>query len=281
MGPRRNGAIARIASLCMLIAVFALPSAWAQPLLSREQFRDRVVEEARRTYPTATVAPVGELAFSAKGLPTGVDLNANLDNAYALYAADPETLADIVGRHVRALAVTDEAVGDERSRVVAIIRHRDLLAAFRGRDPVWRPFVGDLVEIIAIDSAETIMIPPVNVLAGYGVTADEAWALAASNLRARLGPLRIGALEEGSTVVVVAADSGLAPSILSDPAFCTAGEPDRFYFLLSREAFVSADSSLPGAEADFRRAVQELRRGQTASDTPFVCRGGEYVVMER
>src|SRR5262245_53563726 len=145
----------------LLVAAWAMAgAAWAQSAVAPAAFRDAVIARIQQFDPDADVAVRGALSFEIEG---DLEITVRLDNAYAEYQRNPAEYAWFVDRYARfALAPRGEA-GNERQRIVTVLRPRAVaeelarLEAGRSGPPstfLWRPFAGDLVQVVVLDSAE-------------------------------------------------------------------------------------------------------------------------------
>jgi hypothetical protein len=215
----------------------------------------------------------------------------NLDNAYREYQGDPRALNDILDRWVR-VATTPPESNQMAERIVSVLRPRALVEDYHREAAqaransnlppsqlVWRPFAGDLVEIIVFDGAETIQYALVESLAEIGVTPERSWELAPTNLAARLGELEIGGVDGGDRLAYVTGGNGLAPSSLTNGGgVCNDRDARLLFLIVERNGYVVADGGDSVALRQFGDLLNELRRGGDAfSLTPLGCREGRVV----
>jgi hypothetical protein len=272
-----KGMRAVITTLLFLVCAAA---AQAEELMSPRAFRDVVIAQVRLMSPTSEIEILDEHSFSVEDGNTVF-----LNNAYSEYRASPERAHETIERYAR-LAVEDLELPADRSRIVAVLRHREFVDSARQISPapdakpielVWRPFAGDLVVLLAFDSEETVAFATREKLDELGLTVDQAWNLAPANLPARMGDLVVDQVEKG--LLVVSGGNGLAPSHLTEPGLCALPDADgRMFLLLDRGSYLEGRPDEADVRDLFRALVSRLAsEGGTASRTPLECRSGRLV----
>lgn len=276
--------------LALALAVIAWQPASAQQLLSPSDFRDAAIAMIRAAEPRAEVEVRDELGVNVRR-PYDTEMPeffVNFDNAYREYQNNPDALAAILQRWAR-VATRPAEHNQMAERIVSVVRARALVdsanrvvaGAREGSDQapsplIWRPFAGDLVEIIAFDGADTIQYATEEALAGIGVTPERAWEMAPGNLPARLGELEIGGVEGGDRLAYVTGGNGLAPSTLTN--ICVRSTTAMLFLLVDRNGYVVAERGDSVAMGQFRDLLDELRRsGDALSLTPLGCQQGRVV----
>jgi hypothetical protein len=215
----------------------------------------------------------------------------NFDNAYLEYERDPDALADVLHRWAR---FATEPLEDSQmtERVVSVLRSRELVTHFdqeaAARAPagvapssiVWRPFAGDIVEIVAFDGAETIQYATEEALAELGLSPEQAWETAPRNLPSRLGELELGGVEGADSLVFVTGGNGLAPSTLIDGRICLGEGATSIFLLVDRNGFIMADGADSRARLQFVELLNDLRQnGNSLSLSPLGCRDGRVAAV--
>lgn len=220
------------------------------------------------------------------GRSTGACDEMHISTAYLYhqYESDPSALAEAVSLLARmALQGLSELDSPEftpsRDHLVAVIRP-DAYTANAGPvgDPqssIWRPFVGDLVAMLAQnENGQTRSIRGVD-LARLGLSEAEAWDLAIANLRQQLGAVTRTANGAGAEHVTSA--SGLAPASLLLPETCSAGGPQFDAFVVARDSYFYADTSQPQATAMLAGYSAQLVQGREVySHRLLSCLGGAW-----
>ncbi len=266
-----------------MVLIGLAPMAMAQDVLAPEAFRDATIAAVRQHAPDAEIVTNDPLSFEVRRA-GGETSTMNLDYAYSRYQSDPAMMGQLIDRWSRIAAFGPEQA-QARDRIIAVLRDRTTIerysAAFasapRPSSLVHRPFIGDLVEVLVFDSAESIQYVTNLALEDLGVTPEEAWALAPVNLPARLGVVEEEQVATG--VVVVGAASGIAPSALTFPTFCAAEESAHLQYLVpDREWYMVVDRRT-GADLTALRDLM-VRTGETTSRTVMVCRDGRLVEDE-
>jgi hypothetical protein len=275
----------------LLVCALAIisPNAFAQQLLSPSEFRDAEIAKIRAAQPTAQITVRDELGITIV-VPNHPDISGaqmNLDSAYRDYQNDPTQLDTILDRWTRiTLDHTDQL--RRRERLVSIVRSHvrvqaadQVVSAPGSTAPTHllsRPFAGDLEEVLAFDSAESIGYVTEADLRDLGLSLDEAWSLARQNLPTRMGPLEIEAVPSPRGILVVGGGNGLAPSSLLDANFCSGPHGRDMMFVSDRNAYFIADRGAPGAFQFLRGFAQHLyQSGESESSSVLVCQSGRLV----
>lgn len=264
------------AGVVWAVPVVAPPAAQeAEPvLLSKAQFRDRMVAHIKGRFPAAKVVVESETALKIDGTAAG-EHRMFLENAYRLYSADPasiETILTKFGGLAGGAGMEDKlAASDLR----AIIRPGDFLDAFKAMkaeddepitaddEPLNRPFPGGLMLLIAQDHAESFSYPPRKDVLAVMPDEGEVWRRAVANLPAAVGELVVEDIQDG--VLIVQSEGSLTSSLLLFDAAWSHRDLRRIktpvVLLASREALLVVD-------AGNRQGVETMRRiaGNMAQD---------------
>ncbi|MES1201568.1 MAG: hypothetical protein ABUS57_08985 [Pseudomonadota bacterium] len=270
--------------------VFGLGVFWAGGAFARDltaaQFRDRVIAEIHARAPNLRIALRDELGITLSDPSDHArsDWFANFDNAYAEYQRDPSALDAVLARYAQ-FAISLPRSQHDPQFVIAVLRPRTMLeevGSYRGADGqalelVWLPFAGDLIQILAFDSDQSIEMASEDTLKEAGLTVDQAWLAAQENLPTRMGEPQGEALPDFPSFILISTTGGLGPSALLDPDLCQ-HEPveHAIYLVVSRDHFLIVDPSVKGAEDGLRRIVEAH---QTVSETPLACSSGHLQVM--
>lgn len=260
-------------------------------LLSPGEFRDRVIAALKQADATIGVEVIDDLALNIKrGEATS---GARLTTGYDEYSQNPATLDSIVAKWVSVFltSVSNTPVvepADVGEALVVVLRPKAYLAiqASNGQSlsQVWRPFGGDLVQLMMLNSNTMLMVATPDLLKQAGVSEQEAWKLAERNLHGLVGPLDMGDLPDNGPFIV-SAQSGLATGTLAAPGMCDATgsryNEGRIMLVVDRNSYIEA---LPGADSSVERfwafAKPHLGAGDFLSDTPLTCRGGKWVEVK-
>lgn len=273
-----------VLTLALTCVALAGP-AWAEPI-SPLAFRDRLataIEEA--TGQSATV--VDDRTLKAKSS-DGVEFTASIDNVYAAYVAAPERLDELIARFVATLS--QRAGAETIDQLVVIVRPSDYvtrsllagasLASFVGPHSM----AGDLSYFLAVDSPTAVRTAKKDDLARWHVGETQAWQRAVANIKARVGPLQPIRLDGENGASGFGADSGLAPSILADPAMCGPTAPNgvggQIVLVAGRDFFLFAMPSDPEGLRTFWDAVRDgVSSGRSLSSTPLTCQNGKWAAI--
>lgn len=269
-----------LAAFALLIAA---PAASADAPLSPSAFRDRLA--ASMTAETGFPAkPVDDRTFVTKN-GEGTELTIFIDNAYQQYLSQPEQLDAVIQRFTAVFTAKEQTAGLDQLTV--IVRPSDYLTqtlsagASLASFPAPRPLAGDLSTFLAVDSLETVRIANIEDLTRWGLTEEQAWIRAVGSIKVRVGPLGFAQLEGEPNSSALVADSGLAPSVLADPAFCGPEKRDgldgAIVLLMSRDALLFGfPKEKASIESFWRVAKSEIKAKTSLSSTPIACRDGRW-----
>lgn len=272
--------LVRLAALALAVAA---PAAAADPPLSPSAFRDRLA--ASMTSTTGFPAKlVDDRTFVTKD-GEGTEITIFIDNAYQQYLSQPDQLDAVIKRFTAVFTTKEPTAGLDQLTV--IVRPSDYVTQSLGAGaslaaiPASRPLAGDLALFLAIDSPESIRTANLDDLKKWGVTEDQAWANAFGSIKARIGPLGFAQLEGEPDSSALVADSGLAPSVLADPAFCgpekSDGLNEAIVLLISRHTLLFGFPKEKASIASFWSvAKREISANTTVSSTPITCRNGRW-----
>jgi hypothetical protein len=253
-----------------------------------KSFRDAYVAEVRRQMPAATVAVVSDDQLRiADG--KGHDIDAYLDNAYAVYQQDPTHLRDVLKGYVSASIEAMEPTPTAAVELIILVRPAEYVRAQMATAGgsggpgalLFRPLAGDLVEIVAVDQPSTYKFLPASALrAALGVDDAKIWALALDNLRDE-----VASPDLTSRRVVALTVNGIASSLLVEPELwdspsMQAGGAPVVAPVAKDLVFVTHEEDAKGI-ADMREKAREMQQDPDAlSDRLFVRRKGAWVELD-
>lgn len=234
--------------------------------------------------PTTTL---DERTFKGKAA-DGEEVTVNIDSVYAQYLAEPVRLEAVVDRYARVMSGISGG-GATADQLVVIVRPTNYLAnslpAGTSIDHFVppRPLAGDLSYFLAVDSTDTIRTAGREDLAHWHLSEADAWTRARQQLKTRVGPLQLVRLGGEDGPSGLGAESGLAPSIIADPALCGPGAPEGrrgwIVLIFDRETLLFADPSDEVQTQRFWAVIKQARAARTSlSSTPLTCRNGHWVV---
>lgn len=270
----------RCVAALVCAALLCLEPAAAQQVQAPAQFRDAVMAAIREHAPGAQVEARGDLALHVR-TPSGEDRTMDVSRAYSEYTADPASHDQIIARWARVSSLSADDV-QRTERIVSILRPRTMVeaqerAVAQGGESarlVYRPFAGDLVEVLAFDSADALLMASRGALAELGLSEAQAWALAPNNLVQRAGRLELHPVRGQDTIAYVTGGNGLAPSALTDSELC-AEQHATLYLVVDRNGYFMNDPDAPGAATAFRAFVRPIiAAGESMSSTILTCRNG-------
>lgn len=271
------------------LVIFAF---WAAPAsadtLTPVQFRDAFAARAAVAFKHSTVV-VGEQTFTTKSL-KGDDVTIVTENAYALYLKDPSKLENVLELFTTSLIQSQTPDVAKIEQLVIIVRPSDYITRSVGPDASLesfitpRPLAGDLSFFLAVDSPVNIRSASPSDLKLWKIDESMAWQLAESNLKSRIGPIAIAHLGDETGASGITADSGLAPSLMADPRFCSATSPNgissQIILLYGRDMILFAVPSDLDMTAKFwKTAKSEITAGRSMSSTPVTCKNGHWTTV--
>lgn len=292
--------ISRISAVMVLACALAGSglAAAADPLTPAE-FRDAFVAELQRQAPRANVRIIDETELRIVAKPGDEEQIAYLDNAYRRYRADPETLTDILQRHVglSVNAATDGPLITAENAMV-VVRHIDFLAGqeeLRSKSPrkdgkpqsplVYRKLPGDLVMLIVSDQPQAYLyVSQEDVIEAMG-SLDAAWTRAIANTEGRIG--EADGSEVGA-ILVLTTRQGSGTSLLVVDSFWdkmqAAGLGNPVLILADRNTLVVAFEGREDSIRDLKQVARGLIEDPeefgepVVSDSLLVRRGGKWVL---
>jgi hypothetical protein len=255
-------------------------TASAETEMSPKAFREFVIAHGQHVLPDAQFRRIDDETVEVVR-PGGASTRLSLKVAYVEYLRAPEGPEVIADALIAALR--EGEVAADVTRLVAILRPagHNVEVGSKGRGLITRPFVGDLLQVLAIDSEESISYATAEVLGTLGLTEDQAWAQARENLPERIGRLDIGAMEDAEEFVAVNSESGLAPSSLLLPSACAQGASGRPLLVLARHFFIMPANAEPQTtQAFWNLARYEATNPDRFSGKVIVCSDGRWTVAE-
>jgi hypothetical protein len=269
-----------------LVALSILASACAPAglgqTLSEPQFRDRMEEALKAKSPDAKISATGPLQLNMDGGAI------NLDTGYAEYLRDKSQLASIIDKWVTIrVTAMDDLPEDVAERVVYVVRHSDyatpkpLPSGGQSPEMISRPLAGDMIAVLMVDYPTMLSGVTPDVLTKAGLKEEDAWRLAAGNLKKRLGPIGLGDLN-GDGPFALTAESGLGTGLLAHPDGCSGPNAQfngRTILVLDRNTFIM---TLPEDPLSVQRfwafAKPGIAKHDFSSDTPITCKNGKWEV---
>jgi hypothetical protein len=216
----------------------------------------------------------------------GEEVTIYIDTVYEQYRSEPSDLDQILRRF--AAIMTRHQAEAQSDQLVVIVRPSDYVSASVGTSAKLdvflapRALAGDLSLFLAIDSPESIRTAQSSDLVRWGLTESDAWAKAISAIKQKVGPIGFARLEGEPDSSLLVSESGLAPSILAEPASCGPNSPDGFegaiLLLLSRDSVLFGFPKEKRSISTFWRIVRARISNQSAmSSTPITCKDGSWV----
>lgn len=255
----------------------------ADVALSPRAFRELYIARVQATLPGTRFKRLDDEAVEVT-LPGGAGDRVSLRMAYIEYLRSPEHVDSVIDRLIATLTQDEAQLDPKPERLVVVLRTRDGqvdLGSSELRGLISRPFAGDLVQILAIDSPASIQYADKGTLLALSMNEDEAWARALANLPARIGRLEVEPMAEAKQLTATGSESGLAASALLLPGACTSAANGKLVLMLARHFFVQPTSDDERTIADFWRfARYEATNPDAYSRTVIACRDGRWATVE-
>lgn len=273
--------------LCAALAAALVacgPPANAEAGMSAREFRELFVDRVQAALPGTRLKRVDDEVLEIT-LPGKAPDRTSLRIAYIEYLRAPGDVEGVIGRVIATLSQDDSELAASVDRLVVILRppkptvdHGDLDDV---RDLITRPFAGDLVQILAIDSAASLRYAEREDLQKLKLSEDEAWARGLANLKTRMGLLDVAPMEGAEDLIAVSGHSGLAPSALLLPGACAPGKNSLPILVLARHFFVHpVDGKAVTMGGFWRLAEFEATSPEAFSRKVIACRDGQWATIE-
>ena len=215
--------------------------------------------------------------------PDGTRENLSMATAYEYYEKDPGRSDELIDGLITTLQEGAEGAPIARDNLVVIVRPVGAKVEIGGDAaiPLSKPFVGDLIQILAVDSETSIRYAGRDDLAKLKLDEADAWKLGLSNLPLRMGVLEARQLEGVEGLLAVGSESGLGPSALLGPPPCGPGSdrPEgQLALVMARDFFaVPANDQARSLAVFWAMARHEATSPEAFSRTAITCQGGRWV----
>ena len=211
-----------LALLCAVIMASCAPAAAAPG--SREAFRDAFAQRAEKAMPGVKVKALDDATLRITW-PDGTRENLSIATAYEYYEKDPERSDEIMDSLVAILQEGTEGEVASRNNLIVVVRPAGAQVEIGGGQAISlsRPFAGDMIQILAVDSETSIRYAGRDDLVKLKLSEAEAWKLGLANLSVRMGKLEARPLRGVEGLLGVGSESGLGPSALLGPPPCGPG----------------------------------------------------------
>lgn len=279
--------MSRTLVLCAVLAAALIGcsprAASAEGELSPRAFRELYITRVQAALPGTRFRRLDDetVEITLPGKEAG---RASMRMAYVEYLRSPDQLDDVIDRAIATLRQDEAELDPKPERLVVILRTMDTdtqLGTSRPRKLITRPFAGDLVQFLAIDSPAAIQYADNETLQVLNMSEDAAWARALANLPSRIGRLEVAPMEDLEQLTATSSESGLANSALLLPGACTPGANGKLTLMLARHFFVQPTTGDERTIAGFWRLARfELTNPEAYSRTAIACRDGRWAAVE-
>lgn len=247
---------------------------------SREAFRDAVAQRVEKAIPGVKAKGV-DAATLRLTWPDGTRDDLSIATAYEYYLKDPERSEEIMDSLADLLQEGAEGEQASRDNLVVVVRPAGAQVEIGGGQPIAlsRPFVGDLIQILAVDSESSIGYADHDDLAKLKLSEAEAWKLGLSNLSVRIGKLETVPVEGAQGLLGVGSESGLGPSALLRPCGPGFEQPEgQLVLVMARDFFAVPSNDQPASlDVFWATAREEAASPEAFSRTAITCKGGRWI----
>lgn len=273
-----------VLALICAVMLAACGPAQASPEMSREGFRDTFAARAEAAMP-GIKAEVLDAATLKITWPDGTHDRLSVATAYEYYEKDPQRSDELMDILLASIREAREEIPASRDNLVIIIRPAGAKVELRGDRvdvvSITKPFAGDLIQILAVDSETSIRYVSRDDLTKLKLSEAQAWRLGLSNLSVRMGELEARPMERVDGLLGVGSESGLGPSALLGPPPCGPGSdrPEgQLALVMARDFFaVPANDQAASLAVFWAMARHEATSPEAFSRTAITCQGGRWV----
>lgn len=247
--------------------------------LTLREFRDTVIEAVQtRSDDAVCVARLTDGGFRSGPSTDNCEFYSYLDAAYAEYSVAPETLPDIVSRHADTVVTVMTAGIDEtdfNERLVVQLRPASFLSqADEDTMPVTRRFAGDLIAVLMLDSKTSIATVSTRQLSAHGLTEEKAFAMAAANLRDRMGEVYV---DEYRHINMLSSSNGLISGQIWLPETCSETASDAVYFVYDHNGLMRVNmADMVGVSNLLSVANGMVLQGSSLASSVVSCKSGNW-----
>ena len=256
-------------------------TAQSDELLSPAEFRNAVIEAMQAESDTELcVARLSDDSFRAGLTQKSCDYFAYLDTIYDEYTAEParadELISENASTYVRLITAGIDDTNFKERLVVQLRPSSYMTDNARSSDGtlVARPFAGDMVAVLMLDSAETLAAVSAERLEENAVSEDEAFELAIANTRARMGDVYT---EEYRKINFLTSANGLISGQIWLPEVCSADSRDAVYMVYDRNGVMKVNLDDPLGVSNLLAVANGLViQGEAMSSSVVRCKSGQW-----
>jgi hypothetical protein len=240
-------------------------------LLTYNEFVDAFVRFAAQAAPALKIAAAENQKLSVRNA-DGAQLSLSLENAYEFYRKDPDELQAILER---VLGMTQLKTRDlYPDQLVAMVRDQSWPGSQR------RQLTDGLVAVVAADLGDQYAYPTDEKLAEIGLTLEQAFDVAISNVDRRIGELSMGENSAGFRIFFSSND--ISSSLIFSDGFRKAmanmwGEAA--YLPAARNILLVTSVTNDDALKEMRRLAETNREPHPITDRPICCRDGKWIEL--
>jgi len=193
-----------------------------------------------------------------------------------------------IRRFLNVLVLTDTEGGFDADHLIANIRPREHLDAFKGdavpgKGPAYENLAGDVVILYQIDAEESLSSVPISDVGGRSLV--QLRQLALENIDKQMPRVRQEEIREGISIFTVEGDEAISPALLLTEKFWALLEPQFPNGVLiaipRRDSILVFDKRLPNAVQIARTLITKVFRDEPdlLSEYVFERRDGTFQVV--
>ena len=273
------------------LVLFATAFAWVAILasadptpMSQEEFTSAYMSEAAARYPSYSFNHTGpgEISFA----PVADDEQVGTiftDYAYQKYKEDPERLDEIIDHWISSIPIGQEInTEDARNRLVVVLRPSNYLEGLPGEyreEIVHRPFVGDLIAMLMLDSPTALSSATRDLLEENDLSEDEAFIVAEPNTRRLIGDIYRDDLEG---IELLESSNGLITALPWLPESCRLGQPSSAMMIVDREFVLRIDEDAGEEATDLFMNISAdmISKRESLATGVLMCTDGDWEFVD-
>lgn len=240
-------------------------------MLTNHEFVHAFLRFAAQATPTLRITADDSGEFIVRNA-DGLELSLSVENAYEFYRRDPGELQAVLDRILR-LAQPQKVV-PLPDQLVAMVRAQSWPGSQK------RQLTAKLVTIVAADLGGQYAYLTEDKICEMGLTLDQAFDLAGSNVDRRVGQLSMGENSAGFRIFFSSND--ISSSLIFSPGFRSAmtnmwGEAA--YLTAARNVLLVTSSTNGGALKEMRRLAETSEEPHSITGQPICFRGSEWIEL--
>ncbi|MAP96191.1 MAG: hypothetical protein CMK07_14690 [Ponticaulis sp.] len=252
--------------------------------MSTTAFRNAVISSMQdQSASELCVARLTDESFRVGPSMDDCEYHAFVDGAYAEYTDEPERADEIIASLAsNYVSVISEGIDESNfeARLVVQLRAESYAHDVDASDDaslVARPFAGDLIAVLMLDSAQTLAAVSASQLADHGITEDQAFEMAKANTRSRMGDVLV---DEYRKINFLSSSNGLISGQMWLPETCDGQSADAVYFLYDRNGVMKVGLDNPLGVSNLLSVANGLViQGEAMTSSVVRCKNGQWTQL--